>query len=128
MEANVVRVDIESDRVNEERRVYLRCTGCPLTFHVGEQAEAVITVATLPRARLVKLTSLASIRGREATAWIVENGYLRTQGVTIGSRTLDGRIEIVGGVPDGAEVADEPAQTMKAGSRAKIVSPSENTK
>jgi HlyD family secretion protein len=128
MEANVVRIDIESDRVNEERRVYLRCTGCPLTFHVGEQAEAVITVATLPRARLVKLTSLASIRGREATAWIVENGYLRTQDVTIGSRTLDGRIEIVGGVPDGAEVADEPAQTMKAGSKARIISPSEKTK
>ena len=128
MEANVVRIDIESDRVNEERRVYLRCTSNNLTFHVGEQAEALITIATLPRARLVKLTSLASIRGRDATAWIVENGYLRTQDVTIGGRTLDGRIEIVGGVPDGAEVVDEPAQTMKAGSRAKIISLKEKTK
>jgi HlyD family secretion protein len=128
MEANVVRIDIESDRVNEERRVYLRCTSNNLTFHVGEQAEALITIATLPRARLVRLNSLASIRGREATAWIVENGYLRTQDVTIGSRTLDGRIEIVGGVPDGAEVADEPAQTMKTGSRAKIISREEKTK
>lgn len=128
MEANVVRIDIESDRVNEERRVYLRCTSNNLTFHVGEQAEALITIATLPRARLVRLNSLASIRGREATAWIVESGYLRTQDVTIGSRTLDGRIEIVGGVPDGVEVADEPAQTMKAGSRAKIISREEKTK
>jgi HlyD family secretion protein len=125
MEAKVVRIDIESDRVNEERRVYLRCTGNNLTFHVGEQAEAVITVATLPRARLVKLTSLASIRGRAATAWIIEDGYLRTQDVTIGSRTLDGRIEIAGGVPDDAEVVDAPAQSLKAGSRAKIISSSE---
>jgi HlyD family secretion protein len=48
MKAKVVRIEIESDRVNEERRVYVRCGGCPLTFHVGEQAEVVITVATLP--------------------------------------------------------------------------------
>src|SRR5690606_36375166 len=128
MEAKVVRIDIESDRVNEERRVYLRCTGDLLAFHVGEQAEAVITVATLPRARLVKLTSLASIRGLEATAWIVEDGYLRTQDVTIGSRTIDGRVEITGGVPEGAEVVDMPAQSLRAERRAKIISPSEKTK
>src|SRR5690606_19377779 len=71
MEATVVRVDRERQRVTGARRVYLRCSGSPLAFHVGEQAEAVITVATLPRARVVRLTSLASIRGREATAWIV---------------------------------------------------------
>ena len=46
MTAKVVRIDIESDRVNEERRVYVRCGGCPLAFHLGEQAEVLITVAT----------------------------------------------------------------------------------
>jgi HlyD family secretion protein len=128
MEATVVRVDIESDRVNEERRVYLRCTGNNLTFHVGEQAEAIITIATLPSARLVKLTSLANIRGREATAWTVEAGYLQQRTVTIGQRTLDGRIEIVGGVPEGAEVVDGPVAGLKAGRAAKIVSKDEKTK
>jgi HlyD family secretion protein len=125
MEAKVVRIDIESDRVNEERRVYLRCTGNPLTFHVGEQAEAIITIATLPRARLVKLTSLANVRGREATAWTVESGRLQQRTVSIGQRTLDGRIEIVGGLPEGAEVVDGPVAGLKAGRAAKIISKGE---
>jgi HlyD family secretion protein len=125
MEAKVVRIDIESDRVNEERRVYLRCTGNLLTFHIGEQAEAVITVATLPRARLVKLTSLVNIRGREATAWTVENGQLQQRTVTIGQRTLDGRIEIAGGLPEGVEVVDGPVAGLKTGRAAKIVSKGE---
>jgi HlyD family secretion protein len=47
MAAKGVRIDIGSDRVNEERRVYVGCGGCPLAFHRGEQAEIVITVGAL---------------------------------------------------------------------------------
>lgn len=115
MPAKVVRIDIESDRVNEERRVYLRCGGCPLAFHIGEQAEAVITVGTLPRARLVKLTSLSGVKPREATAWTVEDGRLQQRTVALGRRTLDGRVEIAGGVPDGAEIVNGPTGGFRIG-------------
>jgi HlyD family secretion protein len=120
MAAKVVRIDIESDRVNEERRVYVRCSGCPLTFHVGEQAEVVITVATLPRARLVKLTSLSGLKGGEATAWTVEDGRLQQRSVTLGQRTLDGRAEIVGGLPEGAGIANGPATGFRIGRKVTI--------
>jgi HlyD family secretion protein len=120
MKAKVVRIDIESDRVNEERRVYVRCEGDPLTFHVGEQAEVVITVAALPQARLVKLTSLSQLKGQEATAWTVEDGRLQQRNVTLGHRTLDGRVEIVSGVPDGVEVVDGPAAGLRVGRTIKI--------
>jgi HlyD family secretion protein len=120
MKAKVVRIDIESDRVNEERRVYVRCGGCPLTFHLGEQAEVLITVATLPSARLVKLKSLTNLQRREATAWTVEDGRLAQRTVTLGARTLDGRVEITGGVPDGAEVVDDTVSGLKSGRRAAI--------
>jgi len=115
MTAKVVRIDIESDRVNEERRVYVRCGGCPLTFHLGEQAEVLITVTTLPSARLVKLKSLTNIQRRKATAWTVENGRLEQRTVTLGHRTLDGRVEITGGVTDGAEVVDDTDSGLKSG-------------
>jgi HlyD family secretion protein len=128
MKAKVVRIDIESDRVNEERRIYVRCGGCPLTFHVGEQAEIVITVATLPRARLVKVTSLTSIRGREATAWTVEEGRLQQRTITLGQRTLDGQVEITSGVPEGAEVVDGSVAGLKAGHKARIVAAKEKAK
>jgi HlyD family secretion protein len=132
MKAKVVRIDIESDRVNEERRVYVRCGGCPLTFHVGEQAEVVITVATLPQARLVKQTALLKVQGRQATAWTVEDGKLQQRRVRLGQRTLDGRAEIVGGVPEGAELVSGPATGLAIGRRVVIASsdkvPGENKK
>jgi HlyD family secretion protein len=120
MQAKVARIDIESDRVNEERRVYVRCGGCPLTFHLGEQAEVLITVATLPSARLVKLKSLANLQRREATAWTIEDGRLEQRAVTLGARTLDGRVEITGGVPDGAEIVDDTVPGLKSGRWATI--------
>ena len=92
-----------------------------MTFSVGEQAEIVITIATFPRAQLVKLTSLTNIRGREATAWTVEQGRLKQRTVVLGQRTLDGRVEIVSGVPEDAEVVDGPVGGLKVGRKATIV-------
>ena len=120
--AKVVRIDIESDRVNEERRVYVRCDNPKHTLQVGEQAEVRITVATLPSARLVKLKSLQDVQRREATAWTVENGRLQQRRVTLGHRTLDGRVEISGGVPDGSEIVDDAAAGLKIGRQAVITS------
>ena len=119
--ATIVRVEIESDRVNEEYRVYVRCGGCPLPFHLGEQIEVRITVARLPSARLVKMNSLMNITGRQATAWTVENGRLQQRKVALGHRTLDGRVEIVSGVPEGAEIVNGPIAGLKIGRRATIV-------
>jgi HlyD family secretion protein len=120
MKAKVVRIDIESDRVNEERRVYARCGGCPLTFHLGEQAEVVITVARLPQARLVKQAVLLKVQGRQATAWTVEDGRLQQRRVTLGQRTLDGRVEIVGGVPEDAELVSGPTSGLAVDRRVVI--------
>jgi HlyD family secretion protein len=118
--AEVVRIEIESDRVNEEYRVYVRCGGCPHAFHLGEQAEVVITVATLPTARLVKLNALTNIKGHTATAWTVEEDRLQQRQVTLGLRTFDGRVEIAGGVPEGAEIVNGPIAGLKIGRKVTI--------
>jgi HlyD family secretion protein len=121
MSAKVVRIEIESDRVNEEYRVYARCGGCPLAFHLGEQAEVRITVAKLPNALLVRMNALKNIKRRTATAWTVEDGRLRERQVTLGHRTLDGRVEVTGGVPQGADIVDGPITGLSAERRATIV-------
>jgi HlyD family secretion protein len=121
MSATVVRIEIESDRVNEEYRVYVRCGGCPLAFHLGEQAEVRITVARLPSARLVKLNALTDVRGREATAWTVEDSRLQQRQVALGHRTLDGRVQIVSGLPEGAEIIHGPIAGLAVGRKAVIV-------
>ena len=51
--AEVVRIGLESDRVTEERRVYLRCRGCPDQIFLGEQVEAEIETGRLAEAKLV---------------------------------------------------------------------------
>lgn len=118
--AKVVRIDIESDRVNEEYRVYVRCGGCPLAFHLGEQTEVRITGATLSEAHPVSMNALVNVNGREGTVWTVEAGRLQQRHVTLGHRTLDGRVEIVSGVPDGAQIVDVPIAGLEVGRRATI--------
>ncbi|HET6518823.1 MAG TPA: HlyD family efflux transporter periplasmic adaptor subunit [Geminicoccaceae bacterium] len=59
----VMRIDIERDRVSEERKVYVRCNDCPADFHLGEQAEVVIDIAELAEARLVPQIAVTGLQG-----------------------------------------------------------------
>jgi len=101
---HVTRIGIESDRVSEERRVYVACDRCPERFHLGEQAELFITTAVLDDALLVPETAVAGFDGTSGTVWSVEDGALHRRDVRFGHRTLDVRLEIVAGLPDGARV------------------------
>ena len=98
-QARVVRVGIESDRVSEERRVYVKCEQCPVRFHLGEQAEVLITVATLSKARLVPEAAVTGFDGARGKVWSVENGRLKRRLVSFGYRTEDSRLEIRDGLP-----------------------------
>ena len=100
----VVRVGIESDRVNEERRIYVNCDNCPEAFHLSEQAEVRITTAVLQQALLVPEASITGFDGSHGVIWTIENGRLHRRTVTFGKRALDGRIEVVSGIPEGALV------------------------
>jgi HlyD family secretion protein len=117
-----VRIGIESDRVSEERRVYVKCEQCPVRFHLGEQAEVLITVATLAKARLVPEAAVSGYDGAKGTVWTVENGRLKRRLVSFGYRTEDSRLEIKGGVPDGAVVVTEVGTSFQEGraARAKL--------
>jgi HlyD family secretion protein len=116
----VARIDIESDRGNEERRVYVRCDDCPLEFYLGEQAEIVITVGELAEARLVPQTAVIDPQGRKGVIWTVEDGHLAQRAVRFGQRTLDGRLEIVDGLPPGVEVVVQPAAGLRIGRAATV--------
>ena len=105
LHARVARIDIESDRTNEERIVYVKCLECPASFHLGEQAEVLITVATLDSAILLPQTDVQGFDGTTGTAWTVDEGKLTKRKVSFGHRTEDSRLELSGGLPPGAQVA-----------------------
>jgi HlyD family secretion protein len=62
------------------------------------------------------------VQGRQATAWTVEDGKLQQRRVTLGQRTLDGRVEIVGDVPEGAELVTGPTSGLAIGRQVVIAS------
>jgi HlyD family secretion protein len=117
--ARVVRIGIESDRVSEERRVYVKCEQCPVRFHLGEQAEVLITVATLANARLVPEAAVSAYDGAKGAVWTVEDGRLQRRIVTFGHRTEDSRLEIRGGLPDGADIVSVVSAALQEGRAAR---------
>ena len=114
-------IGIESDRVNEERRVYVKCGQCPPQFHLGEQAEVLITVAHLDRALLVPEAAVQGFDGTTGTVWMVENGQLARRALTFRYRTEDARLEVVGGLPDQAQIVAAPGAGFREGRAARVV-------
>ena len=119
--ARVVRVGIESDRVTEERRVYLKCDRCPVRFHLGEQAEVLITVAQLRNAKLVPEAAVTGYDGNKGTVWTVENGRLKRRIVRFGHRTQDSRLEIREELEAGIEVVTRVSSAMREGRAVRVV-------
>ena len=114
-QGRVARIGIESDRVNEERRVYVTCETCPDAFFLGEQAEVLITTAVLDRALLVPEAAIDGFNGATGTIWTVEDGQLRRRSARFGKRSLDGRIELVGDIPAGAGVLAVVSPQLREG-------------
>jgi HlyD family secretion protein len=119
--ARVVRVGIESDRVTEERRVYVKCEQCPVRFHLGEQAEVLITVATLPKARLVPEAAVTGYDGTKGKVWSIEDGRLKRRIVSFGHRTEGSRLEIRDELAEGIEVVTHVGEALREGRAARAI-------
>jgi len=118
----VARIQPESDRVNEERRVEVAFNRIPDNASLGEQAEVYITTVRLAQALLVPESAIIGLGRNSGTVWTVEDGSLRQREVTLGHRLLDGRYEVTGGVPEGAKVAITLGSGLRAGRAARIAS------
>ena len=118
----VKRIDVESDRVTEERQVYISCEGCLDKFNLGEQAEVYVTTAVLEEAIFVPENAVDNFDERQmkGTVWVLENGTLRKQDVTFGHRTLDARLSISQGLGEGAKVLTRLPKFLQEGRSAKV--------
>ncbi|MFC5312754.1 efflux RND transporter periplasmic adaptor subunit, partial [Azospirillum rugosum] len=119
-DARIVRIEMESDRVTEERKVYLKCDVCPPRVFLAEQVEATIAVDRLESALLVPQTAVERYDGRRGVVWTVEDGRLARRTLDFGRRTLDGRLQIVDGLPDGARAVTETVPGLREGRRADV--------
>ncbi|RWB97389.1 MAG: efflux RND transporter periplasmic adaptor subunit [Mesorhizobium sp.] len=117
---HVARIQPESDRVNEERRVEIAFDTLPADLYLGEQVEAHITTVRLPQALLAPEAAITGLGNNQGTVWTVEGGYLEQRNVTLGHRLLDGRFEITGGVPEHALVVTTLRSGLRVGRAAKV--------
>ena len=101
---HVARIEIQSDAVNEERLVDVAFDLLPPDIHLAEQAYAYVTTGVLPRAVLVPETAVTGLAENRGTVWTLEHGRLAQRRVTFGPQLLDGRLPVLGGLPDGAAV------------------------
>jgi len=121
VEAEIVRIGLEADRVTEERRVHLRCRSCPTMPVVGEQASVVIETGRLPRARLLSEQALHGFDGAGGTVWTIEEGRLARRRVSIAARLVDGRVAITDGLPEGIALVSQPGAGFAVGRAAQAV-------
>lgn len=117
----VARIGLESDRVSEERRVFIKGDNPPPRVHLGEQAEFWITVTKLDSALLVPEAAVHGYDGRQGIVWTIEDGRLHRRTVSFRHRTEDARLEITGGLEPGASVVAELVPGLREGRRAAIV-------
>ena len=119
-QARVERIGIESDRVSEERRVYVKCEECPPNVHLGEQIEVFITTRVLEEGYLVPENSVQSFDGASGAVWTVESGRLRRRQLKLGPRTLDGRVVVRERLPEGVALVTSRPEDDREGCAARI--------
>ncbi|MBV1703158.1 MAG: efflux RND transporter periplasmic adaptor subunit [Hyphomicrobiales bacterium] len=117
----VIRIEPESDRVNEERRIEIAFDAIPANANLGEQAEVYVTTRHLPKALLVPEAAILGLSKTGGEVWTLEDGRLQKRKVTLGDRLLDGRFEITSDLPDHAEVLTKLPGGLRIG-RAAIAS------
>ncbi|HEY6024958.1 MAG TPA: efflux RND transporter periplasmic adaptor subunit [Pseudolabrys sp.] len=117
----VVRIGLESDRVTEERRVFIKGDNPPPQIYLGEQAEFWITVAQLDTALLVPEAAVHGYDGRQGWVWTVEAARLQRHLVKFRHRTEDAMLEIVDGLPEGVSVVTRIEDGFREGRSARLM-------
>jgi HlyD family secretion protein len=124
VETEIVRIDQESDRVTEERRVYVRCRSCSPQHQLrilGEQAEVEIVKKIVSSGLFVPLKFVERYDGRTGLVWVVDNGRLAKRQVQFGERLLDGRVEVTSNVPAGLVIVTDDRPDLREGRAARPI-------
>lgn len=118
-QGTIARIGLESDRVNEERRIWLTCTDCPQPMYLGEQAEVRVTTGYRNSALMVPEVAITGFDGHRGRVWLVRDGRLEQVELTFGARDDRGRVEVTGSLPDDAAIVARIPQGATEGRRAR---------
>ena len=87
---------------------------------LGEQSEVRILTGVRDSALMVPEVAISGFDGFRGTVWVVLDGRLRRTELTFGARDDRGRVEVTGGLPDGAAIVAVPPKGADEGRLARI--------
>jgi HlyD family secretion protein len=116
----VVRVEMLSDSVAEERIAQIEMTNTPKSISIGEMAE--VTLQLAPSESTLSLPNVSIKQKGSATGvWLLQNGKPQFAPVQIGQTGLNGQVAILNGLKSGDEVILYSDTEIKEGIRIKVV-------
>jgi len=116
----VVRVELVSDPVTEERIARVRCDKAFKEGSVGEMAEVTISLPPSDAGPVVPNAALRHING-QVGVWRIEEGAPHFMVVTPGPESLDGTVRILSGLGEGEQVVVHAERPLTEGARIKPV-------
>jgi HlyD family secretion protein len=116
----VVRVEMLSDSVAEERIAQIEMTNAPQAISIGEMAE--VTLQLAPSESTLSLPNVSiKQKGSGTGVWLLQDGKPHFAPVKIGQTGLNGQVAILSGLKSGDEVILYSDTEIKEGARIKVV-------
>ncbi|HEX5674518.1 MAG TPA: efflux RND transporter periplasmic adaptor subunit, partial [Azonexus sp.] len=111
----VVRIDLQSDALTEERIINVAFDPAPAQLYLGELAEVTIQLPAARNALTIPRAALANHQGKVGV-WRIEQGRARFQPVQPGLQTAE-RVQVVSGLKDGDALIAYSAKQLDDGVR-----------
>jgi HlyD family secretion protein len=116
----VVRMELLSDSVTEERMAHVAFNQLPELVAIGEMADVKVKLPALQDVLIIPNASLR-LQGTQRGVWIHDNGHLHFSPVKTGSESPNGQIEALEGLRAGEEIVVYSEQEIKEGSNINVV-------
>ncbi len=120
----VARVERVADAVTEERIALVAFdavgAGGVVGASVGEQAEVTLVLPATASGLLVPNASVQRVRGQEGV-WRIQGGQPEFAPVRLGEHSLDGQVQVLGGLRAGDSVVVYSQKALAPGARVQVV-------
>jgi len=120
LRGKVERVDLVGDAVAEERIANVSFEHAPARLTIGELAEVTIHLPAVERALAIPAASLKRVGNAEGV-WQLSDRRTAFRPLTVGARSLDGRVQVVSGLSAGESVVVHSSRALVPDLRVKIV-------
>lgn len=115
----VVRVELDSDAVTEERIVDVAFDAPPEGLSLGEIAEVTVHFRDIPRAASLPAAAVKRLGGRTGV-WVMRDDKALFRPARVGIADAAGRVQILGGVAPGEQVIVHSERELSDGMKVEV--------